>query len=92
MAWTNDMPVLSLLLSFPRKDGSPMELDPAQLADDGYNKQFTGRFLYHNRDDRFYASIFLWGDSLSGENIPCPRSPFLVYLEENKRYIQKYGL
>lgn len=52
---------LSLLLAFPKIDGSKLELDENRLAtDDAYNEDFMTDF-YMNRDPRFYATIFCPG-------------------------------
>ncbi|HKO80344.1 MAG TPA: RagB/SusD family nutrient uptake outer membrane protein [Chitinophagaceae bacterium] len=56
----NNQPVLSLLLAYPKRDGSPMQFDKNMLADANYNKQFMTDF-YTNRDDRFYATIYFGG-------------------------------
>lgn len=55
-----DQPILSLLLAYPKRDGSPMELDKNQLSNTTYNAQFLNDF-YTNRDDRFYATIYYGG-------------------------------
>lgn len=55
-----DQPILSLLLAYPKRDGSPMELDKNQLSNTAYNAQFLTDF-YTNRDDRFYATIYCGG-------------------------------
>jgi len=55
-----NQPLLSLLLAFPKKDGSPMQFDKNQLNDPAYNSQFMTDF-YTNRDNRFYATIFCGG-------------------------------
>lgn len=55
-----DQPILSLLLAYPQKDGSPMRLDVQRLGDASYNADFLERFL-NNRDDRFYTTIFCGG-------------------------------
>lgn len=52
---------LSLLLAFPKIDGSKLELDENRLVtDDAYNEDFMTDF-YMNRDPRFYATIFCPG-------------------------------
>jgi hypothetical protein len=65
--------ILSLLLAFPKADGTPLELDVNRLAmDAAYNEQFLNDF-YMNRDPRFHATIFCPGtqypcsDKLPGE-------------------------
>lgn len=71
-AYDNDAPVMSVLLAFPKKDGSPMILDRDLLAkDDDYNKRFTDDF-YTNRDDRFYTTIFCGGTLYPGKNPLAP--------------------
>lgn len=57
----NDQPILSLLLAYPQKDGSPLVLDKVRFANDpAYNAEFLTRF-YNNRDQRFYGTIFCGG-------------------------------
>jgi hypothetical protein len=56
----NDQPILSLLNAYPKKDGSPMQFDIAQLQNPDYNAQYLTDF-YMNRDDRFYTTIFCGG-------------------------------
>lgn len=59
-SWANQ-PLLPLLLAFPKKDGSRMDLDINRLeSDPQYNQDFMTDF-YTNRDDRFYASIYCGG-------------------------------
>lgn len=57
---SNNQPLLTLLLAFPKKDGSPMQFDINQLSDPAYNTQFMTDF-YTNRDDRFYATVHCGG-------------------------------
>lgn len=52
--------ILPLLMAFPKKDGSPLELDINRLSDPEYNAQFMTDF-YCNRDPRFHATIFCPG-------------------------------
>lgn len=52
--------LLPLLIAFPKRDGSPMQFDVNQLADPAYNAQFLTDFIT-NRDDRFYATIWVSG-------------------------------
>lgn len=73
-ASNQNQPLMSLLLSFPKKDGSPMHLDINKLKEDpSYNTDFMTDF-YMNRDDRFYTSVFCGGtpyptpDILSGQS------------------------
>ncbi|TAN01742.1 MAG: RagB/SusD family nutrient uptake outer membrane protein [Chitinophagaceae bacterium] len=59
-AANSDQPLLSLLLAYPKRDGSPMEFDKTQLSNPAYNAQFLTDF-YLNRDDRFYATVYFGG-------------------------------
>ncbi len=59
-AANSDQPLLTLLLAYPKKDGSPMQFDKTQLSDPAYNAQFLTDF-YTNRDDRFYATVYFGG-------------------------------
>ncbi|QJB31913.1 RagB/SusD family nutrient uptake outer membrane protein [Chitinophaga oryzae] len=59
-ASNDNQPLLSLLLAFPKRDGSPMQFDKNQLSDPAYNAAFMNDF-YTNRDDRFYATVFYGG-------------------------------
>jgi hypothetical protein len=54
-ATDNNMPQLSLLLAYPKRDGSFL-----QLSDTVNSDQFLTDF-YTNRDDRFYATIYCGG-------------------------------
>lgn len=76
-ASNNNQPLLSLLLAYPKKDGSPMQFDKNQLADPAYNTQFMTDF-YTNRDDRFYATIFY-----GGVPYPTPDELSPVYIKGN---------
>lgn len=59
-SWQNQ-PLMSLLLAFPKKDGSTMTLDKERLKNDSqYNQDFMTDF-YMNRDDRFYTSVYCGG-------------------------------
>lgn len=75
-AANNDQPLEPLLMAYPKRDGSPMQLDLTQLSNPAYNAQFTNDF-YTNRDDRFYATIFCGGtpyptpDVLPGQPAKC---------------------
>jgi hypothetical protein len=75
-ATNEDQPLASLLLAYPKRDGSPMQFDPAQLSNPTYNAQFMNDF-YTNRDDRFYATIYYGGtpyptpDILPGQPGKC---------------------
>ncbi len=55
-----DQPILSILLAYPKRDGSSMQFDKNQLSNTAYNAQFLTDF-YTNRDDRFYATIYCGG-------------------------------
>jgi len=76
-ASNNNQPLLSLLLAFPKRDGSPMQFDKSQLGDPVYNKQFMTDF-YTNRDDRFYATCFF-----GGTPYPTPDEVVPVYVRGN---------
>lgn len=52
--------ILSLLMAYPKLDGSKLELDVNRLSDPAYNEQFMTEF-YTNRDPRFHATIFCPG-------------------------------
>ena len=52
--------ILSLLMAYPKADGTPLELDIDRLSDPAYNQQFMTDF-YTNRDPRFQATIFCPG-------------------------------
>ncbi|MBC9930588.1 RagB/SusD family nutrient uptake outer membrane protein [Chitinophaga qingshengii] len=73
----NNQPLLSLLLAFPKRDGAPMLLDKARLADPAYNAEFLTDF-YTNRDDRFYATIFC-----GGTPYPAPDEVAPIYVKGN---------
>ncbi len=70
-----DQPLLSLLVAYPKKDGSSLGFDKTQLGNATYNAQLLTDF-YTNRDDRFYATIYCGGtpyptpDLLSGQTAP----------------------
>lgn len=55
-----NQPILSLLNAFPKRDGSLLVFDPTKLSDAAYNSQYLTDFVT-NRDDRFYATIFVPG-------------------------------
>nr|WP_294869938.1 RagB/SusD family nutrient uptake outer membrane protein [uncultured Pedobacter sp.] len=76
-ASNNNQPLLSLLLSFPKRDGSPLQFDKAMLADPAYNAQFLTDF-YKNRDDRFYSTIFC-----GGTPYPTPDEVTPIYVKGN---------
>jgi hypothetical protein len=71
-AANEDQPILSLLNAFPKKDGSPMQFDTAQLHNPSYNAQYLTDF-YTNRDDRFYATIFCGGTVYPTPDEPAPK-------------------
>jgi hypothetical protein len=56
----SNQPIWSLLTAFPKRDGSPMQANAAQLSDPDYNTQFLTDF-YTNRDDRFYTTVYCGG-------------------------------
>ncbi|WP_341838799.1 RagB/SusD family nutrient uptake outer membrane protein [Chitinophaga caseinilytica] len=76
-ASNTNQPILSLLLAFPKRDGSPMLLDKAQLDNDAYNAQFLTDF-YTNRDDRFYSTVFC-----GGTPYPTPDEVAPIYVKGN---------
>ncbi|RPD39940.1 RagB/SusD family nutrient uptake outer membrane protein [Chitinophaga barathri] len=76
-ASNNNQPILSLLLAFPKRDGSPMLFDKDQLNDPAYNAQFLTDF-YTNRDDRFYATVFC-----GGTPYPTPDEVAPIYVKGN---------
>lgn len=52
-----NMPIYSLLMAYPKLDGTPLTVDLTRLTtDDTYNLQFLKDF-YTNRDPRFHATI-----------------------------------
>lgn len=53
--------ILSMLMAFPKKDGTMLELEIDRLEDPSYNAGFLTQF-YDNRDDRFYATVFCGGN------------------------------
>lgn len=70
-AANDNQAILPLLMAFPKKDGTPLELDVDRLAkDDAYNQQFMTEF-YTDRDPRFYATVFCPGTEYSdSEKLP----------------------
>lgn len=76
-ASNNNQPLLSLLLAFPKRDGSPMQFDKTMLNDAAYNTQFLTDF-YTNRDDRFYATVFC-----GGTPYPTPDEVSPIYVKGN---------
>lgn len=61
--------ILPLLMAFPKKDGSKLEVDINRLAEDAkYNDDFISDF-YTNRDPRFYATIFSPGTSYPAKDV-----------------------
>lgn len=68
-AASDNQAILPLLMAFPKKDGSKLELDKNRLATDAaYNEQFMTDF-YTNRDPRFYATIFCPGTSYPAKDV-----------------------
>jgi len=53
-------PLLSMLLAFPKRDGTPLQFDTTKLSNPAYNSQFLTDFLT-DRDDRFYATVWVGG-------------------------------
>ncbi|WP_290708853.1 RagB/SusD family nutrient uptake outer membrane protein [Flavihumibacter sp. CACIAM 22H1] len=72
-----NQPILSLLLAFPKRDGSPLQFDKDQLADPEYNTEFLNDF-YANRDDRFYSTVFF-----GGTPYPTPDEVSPIYIKGN---------
>ena len=64
--------ILPLLLAFPKKDGTPLNLDVNRLSDPQYNAQFMTDF-YLNRDPRFYATVFCPGTDYPSERLTNAR-------------------
>ena len=64
-------PYLPLLLAYPKKDGSKLNLDVNQLSNPAYNEAYLTDF-YTNRDDRFYASVFCGGTKYPSPDIANP--------------------
>lgn len=61
--------IFPLLMAFPKKDGSKLELDINRLKNDpAYNEQFLTDF-YVGRDSRFYASIFTPGTTYPASDV-----------------------
>ncbi|NLR56856.1 RagB/SusD family nutrient uptake outer membrane protein [Chitinophaga polysaccharea] len=58
--YNENQPYLPMLLGFPKRDGSPLQLDVNRLSDPNYNSQFLKDF-YTNRDPRFYSTVFFGG-------------------------------
>lgn len=53
--------IFSLVMAYPKLDGTPLEVDLNRLNSDmNYNKEFMTEF-YTNRDPRFHATIFCPG-------------------------------
>lgn len=76
-ASNSNQPLLSLLLAFPKKDGSPLQFDKDQLSNPAYNAQFLNDF-YTNRDDRFYSTVFC-----GGTPYPTPDEISPTYIKGN---------
>ncbi|ATP55742.1 RagB/SusD family nutrient uptake outer membrane protein [Pedobacter ginsengisoli] len=77
----NNQPLLSLLLAFPKKDGSPIQFNKEMLSDPTYNEQFLTDF-YTNRDDRFFATVWC-----GGTPYPTPDDSPPSYLKGNSYWI-----
>ncbi|NQX40888.1 Starch-binding associating with outer membrane [Pedobacter steynii] len=77
----NNQPLLSLLLAFPKKDGSPMQFDKDMLSNPDYNTQFLDDF-YNNRDDRFYTTVWC-----GGTPYPTPDDYAPGYVKGNSYWI-----
>lgn len=64
-----NQPLLSTLLSFPKKNGEYLTIDEDRLKNDSeYNQAFMEDF-YMNRDDRFYTSIYFGGIPYPSEQL-----------------------
>lgn len=64
-----NQPLLSTLLSFPKKNGEYLTIDKERMKNDpDYNQAFMEDF-YLNRDDRFYASIYFGGVPYPSEQL-----------------------
>lgn len=75
----SNQPILSLLMSFPLKDGSYLSVDPERLrSDSGYNQDFMAKF-YTDRDDRFYTSVYCGGT-------PYPRKEMVAGQTEDMTF------
>lgn len=58
---SHNQAIFSLIMAYPKLDGTPLEVDLNRLKNDRtYNKQFLSDF-YVNRDPRFHATIFCPG-------------------------------
>lgn len=95
-ASNQNQPLMSLLLAFPKRDGSPMNLDVNRLKNDPqYNVDFMTDF-YMNRDDRFYTSIYCGGtpyptpDILSGQNSKVTFWNAWKWSEQDNKYNTLY--
>lgn len=79
-----NQPILSLLNSFPKRDGSKLEFDPTKLSDPKYNADYLNNFLI-NRDDRFYATIFIPGTPYpAADEVIAGQSLWSTYRKNNK--------
>jgi hypothetical protein len=69
--------IFPLLMAYPKKDGTKLEVNLDSLAsDEAYNDQFLTDF-YMDRDPRFYATIFCPGTEYPGaDNILPGDLPF----------------
>lgn len=94
-SWANQ-PLLTMLLAFPKRDGSKLSLDIERLKNDSaYNQEFMSDF-YTNRDDRFYATIYCGGteyptpDVLPGQTKKCTLWNAWRWDKENNKYTTMY--
>lgn len=55
-----NLPYLSLITGFPKKDGNMLMFDSNQIGNDMYEQQFLTD-MYTNMDDRFYSTVFCPG-------------------------------
>jgi hypothetical protein len=56
-ASNQNQPLLSLISAYPKKDGTQLNVNTAQIGNDVYDQQLMTD-LYANMDDRFYATVF----------------------------------
>lgn len=61
--------IMSLLMAYPKRDGSLLKLDKNRLEiDEAYNEQFMTDF-YIGRDPRFYATVFCPGTAYPAKDM-----------------------
>ena len=60
-----NQPYLPLFLTFPKRDGSSLQLDLNQLSNPVYNASLLNS-LYMDMDNRFYTTVFLPGGLYPG--------------------------